>query len=97
MTSGFVLPGWTCPNRSACGIFNGEAKSARLVCRNCGAAKPETTEEVRLRRMADMYRAGKNLTEISKLEKLSRSRVGELLKKAGVTNGLRGRSKNWFA
>lgn len=92
--SGFILPGWTCPTVPACGVFNGEVKSKLLVCRNCGTPRPETPEEARLRRMTDLYRAGKTIAEVGKAVKLSRARAGELLKKAGVTDAGRNRPKS---
>ena len=47
--SGFVLPGWFCPNPQ-CKIFNGEAKSVLTICRNCDTAKPilNRNESIRL-------------------------------------------------
>ena len=36
--SGITLPGWDC---LFCKAFNGEAKETLLVCRACGATKPE--------------------------------------------------------
>ena len=87
----FILPGWDCPNVPSCGVFNGEAKEKLIVCRNCGHARPETTEEKRLRRMTELYASGKTIAQVARAVKISRSHAGEILKRAGVTNAGRGR------
>lgn len=35
-----VCWGWFCPNTPLCGVFNSDEKSAGLVCRTCGTARP---------------------------------------------------------
>lgn len=41
---GLGLPGWTCPDREKCGVFNGAAKEWLQHCRCCGMARPTLYE-----------------------------------------------------
>lgn len=79
--TGWLIPGWFCGSPK-CGLFNGEVKEPRALCRGCDSPKPMTPEEKRNRAMLTMYRSGPKTTivEVARKFKMSRSRAGSILK-----------------